>query len=160
MIFNFVLRNKYSFQEPTVASTTKCLILLILTSCGTSTKTEDKISPEKAPTYRCYGSYTDKDSVFLQIAYEGDNVRGDLIYKLYEKDKNIGSVEGKLHHDTIYAVYKFNSEGKQSEREVAFLQQGDNLIEGFAPMNDSGTRFKNRNELEFIGTVLTQDECR
>ena len=133
---------------------------MLLMSCGTTPKTEDKVSPEKVPAYRCYGSFTDKDSVFLQLAYEGDNVRGDLVYKLFEKDKNIGSVEGRLHGDTILAVYKFVSEGKTSEREVAFLQQDGNLVEGFAPMDESGTHFRNKEEIDFTGIVLLPDRCK
>ena len=132
----------------------------LLLACGTASRTEEKPEAKNDSLYKCYGSYTDKDSVFLKIIYEGDRVNGDIVYKLFEKDKNVGNFEGTLHGDTVFAVYNFLSEGRTSTREVAFLKKGDTLIEGFGPMDASGTRFKNKGELDFAGIVLQAEGCR
>lgn len=95
----------------------------------------------------------------MKLSFTGEAVKGDLTYKLYEKDKNFGTIDGVLRGDTIIGTYKFSSEGKISEREVAFLKQGEDLVEGFAPMNDNGTRFKNEADLDFTGIVLQSDDC-
>ena len=139
-----------------------CIIsTALLLACGTASKTEEKPEAKNdSILYKCFGSYTDKDSVFLKIVYDGDRVNGDIVYKLFEKDKNVGNFEGTLHGDTVFAVYNFFSEGKTSTREVAFLKKGDMLIEGFGQMDASGTRFKNKGEVDFAGIVLQAEGCR
>jgi hypothetical protein len=132
---------------------------LLLQACSTTPRTEEKIAQQNS-VYECYASHTDKDSVFLRLSFDGHQVKGDLTYKLFEKDKNHGVIEGTVHGDTIFAIYKFISEGKASVREVAFLRQGDTtLVEGFAPMNEDGTHFKNKAELDFTGTMLQSERC-
>ncbi|MEO8472465.1 MAG: hypothetical protein ABI477_09730 [Chryseolinea sp.] len=135
------------------------VLTVVLYACGSTPKSEEKLSSENTTSSQCYGSYTDKDSVFMKLSFTGEAVKGDLTYKLYEKDKNFGTIDGVLRGDTIIGTYKFSSEGKISEREVAFLKQGEDLVEGFAPMNDNGTRFKNEADLDFTGIVLQSDDC-
>lgn len=132
---------------------------VILYACGSTPKSEEKLSSENTTTSQCYGSYTDQDSVFLKLVFTGDAVKGDLTYKLFEKDKNFGTIEGVMYGDTIIGTYKFSSEGRISEREVAFLKQGSDLVEGFAPMNDNGTKFRSKADLDFTGIVLQSDNC-
>lgn len=137
------------------------LILAFLTtlwSCGSTPKSEEKVVAENS-TSTCYGSYTDKDSVFLKLTITGDKVVGDLTYKLFEKDRNRGTFEGILQGDTILASYQFQSEGTTSTREVAFLKKDNELVEGFAPMDSTGTHFLNKHDLDFAGIVLMPDEC-
>lgn len=131
----------------------------ILWACGSTGKTEEKITEDKTPSYQCYGSYTDTDSVFLKLTFLGDEVTGDLTYKLYEKDKNQGRLQGVMHGDTLLATYQFTSEGKTSTRDVAFLKQGNDLVEGFAPMDEEGVHFKSINDIDFAGIVLQPGEC-
>ena len=130
----------------------------LLWGCGSTGKTEEKVSA--LPTSSCYGSYTDKDSVFLTLTFVGTEVSGDLTYKLYEKDKSQGTLQGTVKGDTIHAMYQFRSEGKTSTREVAFLKQGSDLVEGFAPMDETGTRFLDKRDIDFAGTVLVGTECK
>ncbi|MBA4057025.1 MAG: hypothetical protein C0490_20085 [Marivirga sp.] len=131
----------------------------LLWACGSTGKTEEKISEEQTPSYQCYGSYTDTDSVFLKLTFTGDDVTGDLTYKLYEKDKNQGTLTGVMHGDTLLAIYRFTSEGKTSIRDVAFIKQGNNLVEGFAPLDEEGVHFKSKNDIDFAGIVLQPGEC-
>jgi hypothetical protein len=131
---------------------------ILFWSCGSTPKTEEKVVSDNS-TSSCYGSYTDKDSVFLKLTITGDRVVGDLTYKLYEKDRNRGTFEGVLQGDTIFASYQFQSEGKTSTREVAFLKKENQLVEGFAPMDSTGTHFMSKRDLDFAGIVLMPDEC-
>ena len=96
----------------------------LLLACGTASKRKKSPRRKIIGIVKCYGSYADKDSVFLKIIYEGDRVNGDIVYRLFEKDKNVGNFEGTLHGDTVFAVYNFFSEGRTSTREVAFLKKG------------------------------------
>lgn len=131
----------------------------ILWACGSTGKTEEKAGSENTPSYQCYGSYTDTDSVFLRLTFLGNEVNGDLTYKIFEKDKNQGTIQGIMHGDTILATYQFTSEGLTSTREVAFLKKDNELIEGFAPMDETGTHFKSRNDIDFTGIVLETGDC-
>jgi hypothetical protein len=130
---------------------------IILCSCG-RTKTNEKVN-EDGTVDQCYGSFTDKDSVFLKLSTTGEKVTGDLIYKLFEKDKNKGVLNGTLAGDTIFATYEFTSEGQTSTRDVAFLKKGNELIEGFAPTDQNGVHFINRHDIDFAGIVLQTEEC-
>jgi hypothetical protein len=154
--------NNFRFPIPISHRLVICIInAVLLVACGTASKTEEKPEAKNdSALYKCYGSYTDNDSVFLKIIYDGDRVNGDITYKLFEKDKNVGDFEGTLHGDTVFAVYNFFSEGRTSTREVAFLRKGDTLIEGFGPMDESGTRFENKGEVDFAGIVLQAEGCR
>ena len=131
---------------------------ILLCSCGKS-KTDEKVNEDNTPVSQCYGSFTDKDSVFLKLTTTGEKVTGDLTYKLFEKDKNKGVLNGTLTGDTIFATYEFTSEGQTSAREVAFLKKGNELIEGFAPMDQSGGHFINKHDIDFAGIVLQAEEC-
>lgn len=133
------------------------IILSVLWACGSTPKAEEKVVDETSTN--CYGSYTDKDSVFLSLTVAGEKVTGNLIYKLFEKDKNHGTLEGVVHGDTILATYQVVSEGKTSAREVAFLRKDNSLVEGFAPMDSTGTHFQNKDEIDFTGIILASDEC-
>ncbi|HEX6226893.1 MAG TPA: hypothetical protein VFZ52_20890 [Chryseolinea sp.] len=135
------------------------MTVIAMSGCGTASRTEEKLEIKSSASIECYGHYTDKDSVFMKVAYAGDGVTGDIIYKLFEKDKNVGDFEGTLHGDTIFAVYNFVSEGQASTREIVFLKQGNTLVEGFAAMDESGTRFKNRETVDFAGIVLQSEGC-
>lgn len=139
---------------------TLTILSCLLWACGSTGKTEEKIPEEQATSYQCYGSYTDTDSVFLKLTFLGDEVTGELTYKLNEKDKNQGTLQGTIHGDTLLATYQFTSEGKTSIRDVAFLKQGNDLVEGFAPMDEEGVHFKIKNDIDFTGIVLQQGECR
>lgn len=133
------------------------IMVFVLWTCGSTPKTEEKVTTETSTA--CYGSYTDRDSVFLSLTVAGEKVTGNLIYKLFEKDKNHGTLDGIVHGDTILAMYRFESEGKTSTREVAFLKQDNGLVEGFAPMDSTGIHFQNKDEIDFAGIVLQSDVC-
>jgi hypothetical protein len=137
------------------------LILVFgVTSCNSKRLAQDeKILVQPAAAQSCYLHVSDKDTVKVTITYDQQSVRGALTYNLYEKDGSIGDFQGRMIGDTILAQYTFQSEGVKSVREVAFLKKNATLVEGFAPMDESGTHFANRAELDFAGIVLTEVDC-
>ncbi|MFD0939564.1 hypothetical protein [Pedobacter boryungensis] len=112
----------------------------------------------------CYSYIKDKDTATLKVMTSGNITTGELRYNLYEKDKNNGIVEGELHGDTLLAEYTFNSEGKESVRQVAFLKKGDQLLEGFGDVvegKNGKMMFKDTSKLTFgQSIVFTKVDCQ
>ena len=135
-----------------------CLIPLVLFACdetGSPVGTDGVI-----PSASCYTYASPRDTVRLSITDLQGNTLGTLRYALAEKDRNTGTFEGEWSGDTLYANYTFQSEGVESEREVAFLRRGNHLTEGYGPVNSEGTGFAARNKLNFPGQIeLTRTEC-
>lgn len=107
----------------------------------------------------CYAFIHNKDSVLLHLEIKNDIVTGDLSYNFFEKDDNAGPLIGELHGDTIFAMYKFRSEGTTSEREVAFLKKGNTYVEGFGEIQDEEGRtvFKNKKLLNFESNLILKE---
>ena len=140
--------------------------ILIIISCAVASSCNDQSNTPGTSTNpvttACYSAVNDKDSIRLSIKVTGGAVTGDLYYHLLEKDKNTGAIEGKMVGDTIIAEYSFASEGMQSVREVAFLKKGENLVEGFGPVEDINGKmvFKSRSALVFdSANLLLKVEC-
>ncbi|MCF0053301.1 hypothetical protein LXM25_24740 [Dyadobacter sp. LJ53] len=136
----------------------------ILASCVKKESESTKVvQSDEQPGSECYAYTTEKDSAFLHIEVKSDSmITGDLEYRLFEKDRNRGKIDGKIHGDTLFASYKFMSEGVESTREVAFLQKGGNWVEGFGPAEDkNGTMlFSDRSKLDFTkGLVFRAAAC-
>ena len=108
----------------------------------------------------CYVFDDGKNIVSLEITENGEEIKGNLTYALYEKDKNSGKFTGKFKDGILIADYTFQSEGKESIRQVAFKAEGDKLIEGYGDLNDEGTAFKDTSNIQFTSTMpLTKTEC-
>ena len=145
---------------------------LLLASCqgGTAKKTQAKIdstivtnatvSPD---SIRCYQYIKNRDTATLSLKTADNKVTGTLGYNLYEKDKNAGTIAGIVKGDTIIANYTFQSEGKTSIREVAFLKKGDQLAEGFGDVQEvkGETKFKDLSKLKFDGLMTFDNiDCK
>ena len=139
------------------------LMLTMLGACNEHSETAPADTNTPAPqTTECYSFVKDKDSITLKLVLNDSLVSGDLNYNFFEKDRNTGSITGKLTGDTIIAEYYFMSEGLQSSREVAFLRKGDSMLEGFGGVEDINgkTVFKDRATLTFdTVNVLTKVDC-
>jgi hypothetical protein len=108
----------------------------------------------------CYVFDDGKNIVSLEIIENGEEIKGNLTYALSEKDKNSGKFTGKFKEGILIADYTFQSEGKESIRQVAFKAEGDKLIEGYGELNNEGTAFKDISNIEFTSTMpLTKTEC-
>lgn len=119
-------------------------------------------SNETLESASCYLGVLGRDSIYLQVKIEDRMVSGDLRYNFYEKDDNQGTLEGEFVGDTLFANYRFISEGIESEREVVFLRKGDILHEGYGEMekNDGKMVFVSRKSLDFDHPLqLEETEC-
>jgi hypothetical protein len=133
-------------------------------SANSATEAEGgKIADSTATTKTCYTSYKNRDTVELSIVTAGNKVSGALRYQLYEKDRNKGTIVGEIKGDTLLANYTFNSEGMESQRQVAFLRKGDQLVEGYAEIEekDGKVSFKDTKALKFsAGIELKKTDCK
>ena len=133
------------------------LFFLLMTACQPNSST--------TPASFIAGCYTfeqNNSRVTAQLEVVEDSVKGSLQYDFYEKDDNEGEFAGTMRGDTLLGVYTFYSEGQMSQREVAFLRQGDRLVEGYgnAQPKNGVQRFDAVDQLTFgEGVVLTKTEC-
>ncbi len=142
------------------------LSIIILTACNNQAK--NNTASQNATTFNeaittCYSYAKDSNQVSLQITIKGNMVTGNLIYNYFEKDKNIGKIDGEMRGDTLFASYNFKSEGLNSVREVAFLKMGNKLFEGYGEVLEKSDKmvFKNRATLNFDNKMpLTKTDCQ
>jgi hypothetical protein len=109
----------------------------------------------------CYLYTNGVDSIMMNVNIRDKYVNGQLTYKLYEKNKEVGSIAGEFHKDTLIADYVFSSREKISSiREVIFLVTNTGLREGQGEMVRSGDKmiFKNRKTISFSGNVILKKE--
>ncbi len=135
------------------------VLFLLMAACQPGATTQDTTASSVAG---CYGFEQNNSRVTAHLEAAEDSVKGRLRYDFYEKDDNEGEFAGTMHGDTLLGVYTFYSEGQQSKREVAFLQQDDRLVEGYgnSQFKNGVQRFDAPNQLTFgQGVVLTKTEC-
>jgi hypothetical protein len=135
-------------------------IICCLAACNTNKAKTDENS-EAPEGIHCYRYASNRDTVDLKIDVAGNSVTGNLVYKIFEKDQNAGSIKGHFRGDTLFADYTFQSEGIQSVRELAFLRRGNDLVEGYGEVEEtnSGMRFKNLQSLSFGEMILLRKVC-
>ncbi len=134
-------------------------LFLLTTACQPSATTQETTASSVAG---CYAFEQNNSRVTAQLEAAEDSVKGRLRYDFYEKDDNEGEFAGTMRGDTLLGVYTFYSEGQPSKREVAFLRQGDRLVEGYgnSQFKNGVQRFDAPNQLTFgQGVVLTKTEC-
>lgn len=141
-----------------------------IASCQNNSNTKDvseSITEKRnvtSNTKECYLYIKNKDTVSLTLNKVGNDVTGDLTYNLYEKDRNYGTITGKMKGDTLLLNYTFDSEGVSSVRQLAFLKKDNQLIEGFGPEEEkNGTMvFKKLSDLKYDpkSIVLSKTTCK
>ena len=143
-------------------------ICFVLCSCKHQEK-QEKISdveavmqqtPAKEKT--CYAYSKDGNIVKLSMYINDDKkASGSLFISYKEKDANEGILTGNIHQDTLLINYKFKAEGRTSQRDMIFLFKGDQLIEGYGPMNPDGASFEDISKVKFTSKMpLTKVNCR
>jgi len=149
----------------------------LLMACGNKQteqpKEEPKVTPKEDPkndnaaneekSSKCYRYLSNKDSIYLQVSEDYNMITGLLLYKYYQKDKNVGSIQGKMVGDVLIADYAFKSEGMVSSRQVAFKKRGDDLVEGYGDVTDVNGKmvFKDVKALKFDNAkVLSKVPCK
>ena len=144
------------------------VICLVLSSCKNQEK-QEKISdveavmqqtPDKEKT--CYAFNKDGNMVKLSLYISDDKkASGSLLISYKEKDASAGTFTGNIHQDTLLIDYKFLAEGRTSQRDMVFLFKGDQLIEGYGPMNPDGASFEDISKVKFTSKMpLTKVDCK
>lgn len=138
-------------------------IIGFVSSCNNEKQksTVEKTTPD-AGRLNCYRYIKNKDTVILKMKSANGLVSGTLMYNFYEKDKNTGTIEGKIEGDILFADYTFNSEGVKSVRPVAFKKTGNQFIEGYGETEEHNgkTSFKNKDSLNFDHSItLAPFDC-
>lgn len=144
-------------------------IFLLVTACTHSShdkqegQTFVEENAETAAGSSCYLYATDKDTVYLVLdAPVGDAITGELSYDFFERDGNVGFIEGRVSGDTLIADYTFLSEGMVSVREVGFLLGENQVMEGYGDVEEVNGRmvFWHKDSLDFSnGLVMPQVPC-
>jgi hypothetical protein len=100
----------------------------------------------------CYTMIFKKDTTTLSLAVKDTLVSGKLAYHIWEKDKNTGTIKGKLQDSLIIADYTFQSEGTTSVREVIFKIKDSTLVEAFGDVaeRDHKLVFSNPSRLQYM----------
>ncbi|MFT3748830.1 MAG: hypothetical protein QM768_10955 [Agriterribacter sp.] len=149
----------------------KVIYILILfsvyVSCNPAGEKPKHETPESNKTnsssiINCYKHESASDTVVLKLIRVGESITGTLVYKLKEKDKNIGTIQGYMKGNILVADYTFMSEGAQSVRQVAFKLNGNSFTEGYGDIVDENEkrRFKNLDSLTFNTSVkLSRYPC-
>jgi hypothetical protein len=111
----------------------------------------------------CYSYTKNRDTAMLTLISSGHVITGELSYKLFEKDSNSVIIKGEMRGDTLIANYVFNSEGKESTRQVAFLKKDGKLLEGYGEVTDQQgkTTFNTISKLTFGGSIeFSEVKCQ
>jgi hypothetical protein len=111
----------------------------------------------------CYRYIHNRDTVLLNTIYINGSVTGTLVYNFYEKDKNKGTIQGKMTGDILFADYSFSSEGIQSVRPITFRKIGENFIEGYGETENTNgkTFFKDPDSLNFAHSIVLKPyDCK
>lgn len=127
-----------------------------------SVSSDTSVMTIQVPVTTCYSYATESDTVLLKVEKFPNVVTGTLEYRLKEKDKNSGEIDGVMRSDTLVADYRFTSEGKESTRQVAFLVSGDTAVEGYGDMKEEGGKmvFINPASVDFsVGMKLVKVNC-
>jgi hypothetical protein len=157
-ITNYTQTNQLTMKIIILSST-----LLLLVSCINQQKEKGETAKTIAKSLvSCYGYIHNNDTVVLKIVFVGDSVRGPLVYKLNEKDKNVGTIMGHMKGDLLIADYTFLSEGVSSVRQVAFKKMNGNFVEGYGETVDQNGKmvFKDIDALDFLHSIpLKENDC-
>jgi hypothetical protein len=82
----------------------------------------------------CYAQIAKRDTSLLQFEQKDSSITGTLTYKIYEKDRNDGTIQAEIHGSFITGWYIFKSEGVVSVRQVAWQINGVELWPGEGEM--------------------------
>lgn len=145
------------------------LLMVCATACN-SGQNSDQDQPTSdttemkamIPESNCYMWSNGRDTILLKVEIFPNVVTGVLKYRFAEKDNNQGTLEGQLRGDRLVADYTFESEGRQSVRQVAFKLEKDSAFEGYGDMEEQDGKlvFKDTAHLDFsAGPKLTTISC-
>lgn len=91
----------------------------------------------------CYFTNAENQLSILNISnHEHTSVAGDLILRPFQKDQAKGTFSGNYENGVLRAVYDFQSEGSQSQRELFFKRFEGGWIPGYGPVEIIDNKFE------------------
>ena len=159
IIIVVLLKMKMNLKSAFLAAIT-CIVF----SCNNQQQqsaTNEK--PDENNLLNCYRYINNNDTINLKTVNVKGFITGTLVYNLYEKDENKGTIQGSMKGNVLIADYTFFSEGMKSVRQVAFKKIGSNFIEGYGDVEDKNGKmiFKNPDSLTFSQSVILKAfDCR
>ena len=139
-----------------------CICFIACNSNNQTQQTKENTEPQAANAVNCYRSINNNDTVLLTMKDSAGLITGTLVYNLFEKDKNTGTIQGNMQDSLLVADYTFMSEGTTSVRQVAFKKTANGFVEGYGDVEDKDGKmiFKNVDSLTFNNaSVLTEIDC-
>ena len=136
---------------------------LIISCNNQDQNSKDGGKSTKNDLIACYRYANNNDTIILKTIKVGDAITGLLVYKLYQKDENAGTILGSMRGDLLVANYTFFSEGVEGVRQVAFKRSGNDFIEGFGETEQKPDRvvFKDLGSLSFNNSmILSVIDCK
>lgn len=137
--------------------------IFLLTACKkeeTKLETKNPTVEETTAKSDCYLYDENNTRIELTLQLNEKKASGTIEYALAEKDKNTGTFEGIFENNILIADYTFQSEGKESVRQVAFQLQGEQLVEGYGELTADGTKFIDVSKISYNSTMpLTKTNC-
>ena len=146
------------------------IVALIITACKDNTASSETEAADSAkgtdmkvmiPHSSCFMLVSGKDSFWLKLEKFETVTIGRLKYNFSEKDDSNGELDGVMKGDTLLADYTFDSEGKKSVRQVAFLVKDSVATEGIGEVIEKGGKmvFKDSASIRFNGMQLKKVNC-
>lgn len=128
----------------------------------TNTASDTAVEVKTGEGTSCFAYLQNRDTILMKLNLVDSVASGNLVYNIYEKDKNRGTFTGLLRGDTLVLNYNFYSEGVRSARQVAFLVKGNILIEGSSSMKEQNGKlvFSNPKDINYnSGIILESVDC-
>jgi hypothetical protein len=99
----------------------------------------------------CYQLTIKKDTATMNLVVKDSAITGNLVYNWFEKDGNVGTLEGILRDGLIYADYTFESEGMTSVREMIFKLDDTLLLQAVGDLDERDKKivYKDTTKLDF-----------
>jgi len=123
-------------------------------AADTTTSATKSTVPDASALAGCYSVIHGRDTSTLQLEVKGVNVTGPLVYSLYEKDRNDGTLQAEVKDNLLTGWYFFKSEGIMSVRQVIWKIHDGQLWPGMGEMrsNKDSLLFKNAATLQYDST--------
>ena len=126
------------------------VLVAVLAYYGRNSQEQAQAPAAEPSVVGCYVATLGKDVYTMNLNSQIDKqVSGMLSFKNFEKDSSNGTFLGVYNGGLLVADYFFASEGMDSKMQVIFRKEGDNFVRGFGPMDASGEKFADFNNIKF-----------
>lgn len=107
-------------------------------------------SEKAASRIECFEEvFSDGSIIQAKFSFDDNSASGTLDYLWAYKDNSKGTFNGTIKNNVILGNYHFFSEEVWSDNEIAFLYDGQSLVQGYGEQNSEGTKFTNPDSLTF-----------